>query len=219
MKEEQITSREIVLKNIRKALLQDVPPSKLQVTDFDKQIFKQSEHTELSLEFAEKFIQNNGHFVYCESKNDFFVQFNNIQKFKKWKKITTLEHALLYYLKKTSSNFDYGIEFLEDAEVGVTTCEALVSQTGSVVLSSAQTHSRKIHVWPPVHIVLAFSNQLIKDLYQTYIHLKKKYEQNWPSVVSVISGPARTADIEQTTVMGAHGPKEMFVFMIDEQAN
>ncbi|HET6989880.1 MAG TPA: LUD domain-containing protein, partial [Bacteroidia bacterium] len=46
--------------------------------------------------------------------------------------------------------------------------------------------------------------------------VKAKYENQMPSMVSVITGPSRTADIEKTLIQGAHGPKEIYVFMIDD---
>ena len=47
--------------------------------------------------------------------------------------------------------------------------------------------------------------------------LKKKYNGKLPSMISTITGPSRTADIEKTLVMGAHGPKEVYVFLIDDK--
>ena len=47
-------------------------------------------------------------------------------------------------------------------------------------------------------------------------NLKNKYGENIPSMISAITGPSRSADIEKTLVMGAHGPKEVFVFLIDD---
>ena len=46
--------------------------------------------------------------------------------------------------------------------------------------------------------------------------MKKKYPDNYPSMISLITGPSRTADIEKTLVMGAHGPKELYVFLIED---
>jgi len=46
--------------------------------------------------------------------------------------------------------------------------------------------------------------------------IKEKYSDGFPSQVTIITGPSRTADIEKTLVMGAHGPKELYVFMIDD---
>ena len=46
--------------------------------------------------------------------------------------------------------------------------------------------------------------------------MKKRYASDLPSQISIISGPSRTADIEKTLVMGAHGPKELYVFFVDD---
>jgi len=47
--------------------------------------------------------------------------------------------------------------------------------------------------------------------------MKEKYGQDLPSMISLITGPSRTADIEKTLVMGAHGPGELYVFLVDDQ--
>ncbi|MCK5078809.1 MAG: LUD domain-containing protein, partial [Bacteroidales bacterium] len=47
--------------------------------------------------------------------------------------------------------------------------------------------------------------------------MKEKYGQDLPSMISLITGPSRTADIEKTLVMGAHGPRELYVFLVDDQ--
>ena len=53
------------------------------------------------------------------------------------------------------------------------------------------------------------------DLKDGFKRLKNKYGQNLPSMVCNITGPSRTADIEKTLVLGAHGPKELIVFLIE----
>ncbi|MBM3403930.1 MAG: hypothetical protein FJY10_03470, partial [Bacteroidetes bacterium] len=75
---------------------------------------------------------------------------------------------------------------------------------------------RRIFVYPPTHIVVAYASQLVPDIRQALQKIKKKYRSEMPSMISLISGPSRTADIEKTLVMGAHGPKELYVFLIDD---
>jgi L-lactate dehydrogenase complex protein LldG len=64
--------------------------------------------------------------------------------------------------------------------------------------------------------VIARTGQLVMDLKDGFQLLKSKYGQNIPSLISTITGPSRTADIEKTLVLGAHGPKELFVFLVDD---
>ena len=101
----------------------------------------------------------------------------------------------------------------EEMEAGITGCEFLVARTGSVLVSSASQSGRQMNVFPPVHIVLAHVSQLVDYLTDAFIYLHEKYGSELPSTISTITGPSRTADIEKTLVLGAHGPKEFIVFL------
>jgi L-lactate dehydrogenase complex protein LldG len=63
---------------------------------------------------------------------------------------------------------------------------------------------------------MAYTSQLVMEIKDAMLVLKNKYGKNYPSMISYISGPSRTSDIERTLVLGAHGPQEIFVFMIDD---
>ena len=64
---------------------------------------------------------------------------------------------------------------------------------------------------PPHHVVLAQRDQLVPDLPAAVDLVKKKYADNYPSMISFITGPSRTGDIERILVLGAHGPKKLTV--------
>lgn len=114
----------------------------------------------------------------------------------------------------------FGIEFLQSSvlpkntEVGITGCEFLIAHTGSVMVSSAQKGGRQMFVYPPIHIVIAHKNQLVGYLEEAYIGIREKYKEDFPSQIALITGPSRTADIEKTLVLGAHGPRELRVFLV-----
>lgn len=84
------------------------------------------------------------------------------------------------------------------------------------MVSSAQASGRRLIVYPDVHIVVAYASQIVLDLTEALNVVAERYKNNFPSLVSVISGPSRTADIEKTLVMGAHGPRELYLFLIDD---
>ena len=69
-------------------------------------------------------------------------------------------------------------------------------------------------VYPPVHIVIASISQLVYWLEDAYAGMIKKYGSDLPSHIVLITGPSRTADIEKTLVLGAHGPREIHVFLL-----
>ncbi|MDD3406068.1 MAG: lactate utilization protein B/C [Sphingobacteriia bacterium] len=104
----------------------------------------------------------------------------------------------------------------EDMDAAITDCEALVARTGSVIVSAAGKAGRQFNIYPPIHIVIASVKQLFPYLSDAIHALKSKYGEQLPSFISVITGASRTADIEKTLVMGAHGPKEIHVFLLKE---
>jgi L-lactate dehydrogenase complex protein LldG len=73
-------------------------------------------------------------------------------------------------------------------------------------------------VYAPVHICIACTNQLVYDIKEGLQILKDKYAGNLPSLITLASGPSRTADIEKTLVVGVHGPREVYVFLVDRAA-
>ena len=100
-------------------------------------------------------------------------------------------------------------------DAAITECEFLVARTGSVLISSASYGGRQLNVFPPVHIVIAKRSQLVPFVTDALQALQEKYLGALPSLVSLISGPSRTADIEKTLVMGAHGPRKLYVFIAE----
>ena len=98
-----------------------------------------------------------------------------------------------------------------DCDLGVTGCDCVVAQTGSIVVSG----ERALSVLPPVHLVIARRDQLVPDLAAALASLRRRYGSRWPSALSFITGPSRTADIEKILVMGAHGPKRLALYWVD----
>jgi L-lactate dehydrogenase complex protein LldG len=105
---------------------------------------------------------------------------------------------------------------LPDCHVSITSCEAIVARTGSLVLSSTTSSGRTPSAYAPIHVCLAYNNQLVYDPADALVLLQKKYGSQLPSLISFASGPSRTADIEKTLVTGVHGPKEVFCFLLEE---
>ena len=63
--------------------------------------------------------------------------------------------------------------------------------------------------------MIAYTSQILEDIKNGLIKVKGSHKI-LPSMVSLTTGPSRTADIEKTLVTGAHGPKEIFVFLVDD---
>ena len=104
---------------------------------------------------------------------------------------------------------------VRDCDLGVTSCDCLVAQTGSIVVSTLSAGGRALSVLPPTHLAIARRDQIVPDLVSAMALLRKRYDKRWPSSLSVITGPSRTADIEKILVLGAHGPKRIALYFVD----
>jgi L-lactate dehydrogenase complex protein LldG len=103
---------------------------------------------------------------------------------------------------------------LETCAAGITECDALVAQTGSVVITSRSAGGRALSILPPHHVVIARREQLVADLPSAFELLRQKYGANPPGMISFVTGPSRTGDIERMLVLGAHGPKKLTIFLV-----
>lgn len=206
------TSKEKLLKKIRKALLEkrDNPYPNLE----EQPLYPQPDDIPEVL-FAEEFTAAAGQFVFCEDEIQFIESLLSLAEARKWRKIYCWEPALQDILAKYDYPFFETDKDFEQAEVGFTLCEALIARNGSILLSNAGNAGRRLSIYPPVHIVLAYTSQLVVDLKDGFRLIKNKYGNQLPSMITIVTGPSRTADIEKTLVMGAHGPKELFVFLLE----
>jgi L-lactate dehydrogenase complex protein LldG len=100
---------------------------------------------------------------------------------------------------------------LERCDAGISECDCLVAQTGTLIVTTRSAGGRALSVLPPHHVVLARREQLLPDLPAAFALLKSKYGAAYPSMMSLITGPSRTGDIERILVLGAHGPKKLTI--------
>jgi L-lactate dehydrogenase complex protein LldG len=100
----------------------------------------------------------------------------------------------------------------EISQATVSLAEALIAQTGSVLVT-ASNGGRGISVVAPVHIVVATTSQLLPDLQTALAKLTRENKLDSNSFACVISGSSRTADIEKILVQGAHGPIRLIVIL------
>ena len=108
----------------------------------------------------------------------------------------------------------YDRDTLAACEVGFSACDALIAQTGTVLLGCTSGGGRALSVLPPHHVVVARRDQLLPDLPAAFALLHETYGQSWPSSITFITGPSRTGDIERILVLGAHGPKRLTIFCV-----
>lgn len=201
------------MKRVRNALIYKTDNPYAQV-DMESPVYAPMEES-LDVNFAQEFTKVGGQFVYCESDEDLADAIASLAVELNWQEVFCADAGIQYLLNQAGVPFQSDAESFEGLKVGITGCEFLVSRLGSIMISSRQDSGRRLNVYPETHVVIAYTNQLVPDLKDAFAALREKYPSRIPSMVSVITGPSRTADIEKTLIMGAHGPKEIFVFLTE----
>jgi len=206
------TAKENILRKIRKALTQTTPLP-FPASEGTTTVFKPAKQ-ELEVEFGEQFSKLLGKFVYCADVEELESQLSTIISYNKWEKMFFREDEM----KSVFNSSLFGKPSYPDlasADAAITTCEALVARTGSIIMSSAQKSGRTTSVYAEVHVCIAFTDQLVYDVKDGLQLIKERYTGRMPSLVTFATGPSRTADIEKTLVVGVHGPREVYVFLVE----
>ena len=182
--------------------------------DFESEIYKIDKRS-LKEIFRTELEKVSGEFINCSNNVNFVLQLNNLIKKKKWKTLFTYETQIIELFKNVNIPITNNEDEFKNLDAGINFCENLVARTGSVVVSSQQLAGRQLNVYAPALIIVAYKNQLVMDIHDALKNIQAKYKDNFPSLISAITGPSRTADIEKTLILGMHGAKELYVFYIE----
>jgi L-lactate dehydrogenase complex protein LldG len=211
---EESTSKEKVLKKIRNALISRIDPPFSNV-DMDAALYTSSGETP-DVQFAQEFTRVGGMFIYCEDVKELVASLRIVFEDLPEQNTFCQEEMIGEILQEAGVPFHSDKQDFLDTRIGITGCEYLIARTGSIMVTSRQTRGRRINAYPDSHVVIGFSTQLVPDLQQAFQRLRQKYGNKIPSMISVITGPSRTADIEKTLVIGAHGPRNLYLFFVDD---
>jgi L-lactate dehydrogenase complex protein LldG len=96
-------------------------------------------------------------------------------------------------------------------DVGITSAQAAIAETGTLVLEQARERNRLVSLLPPVHIAIVNAGDICATMSEAITRARK--ESDTSSAITFITGPSRTADIELTLTIGVHGPKELYVIV------
>ncbi|HXS36924.1 MAG TPA: LUD domain-containing protein [Flavipsychrobacter sp.] len=210
-------SKESILNKIRTALNEQAVPTPFPEVD-KEQIKSVYDKDDLTIEekFANEFIKLGGKFVFCDNEQELIDNIQTLYESRAWKQLLCSDKRLINLLHNNK------IDILqltdpkeENADACITGCEALISRTGSVLFSSHQYMGRTAPVFYPIHIIVAYANQIVYDVEDGIRLLKQRYNNELPSMINLNTGPSRTADIEKTLVVGVHGPAEVFCLYVN----
>jgi L-lactate utilization protein LutC len=119
-----------------------------------------------------------------------------------------LEGKRLWIDKDVRTSLQHNSSDIWEAEVGITTAQIAVAETGTLLLSAGPDRARLASLAPPIHVVIIDRSAIVATLDEAMRHVTDR-----TSVF--ITGPSRTADIEGILIRGVHGPGELWVVVTD----
>jgi L-lactate dehydrogenase complex protein LldG len=213
------TPREDILGSIRSHLAASVPYDKQEISrGFSRMNADQnpSSSAEICGQFKESLEAVDGHCVIVRGDEGIAEALNHIVRGKYIAISDNPEVERLLHLT------DLEIEELGIApnaheifrfDTGISTAQAAIAETGTLVLDSTRERHRLVSLVPPVHIAIVRASQIYRTLGEVLTLIRKDKEVS--PAVTFITGPSRTADIELTLAIGVHGPQELYV-IVDE---
>ena len=193
-----MSSREAILGSIRSHLAASPPVDPVQ------SVFLR-EPTALKTSVVDVFKQSveavDGHCVVVQTEEELTRFLKNFGG-----RIAVSDAPLLKRLEIASGN-----DNIFDIDVGITTAQAAIAETGTLVLDSSRERNRLVSLVPPVHIAIVDASSIFQTLGEALAFIHQ--DGNISPAVTFITGPSRTADIELTLTIGVHGPQELYVIV------
>jgi L-lactate dehydrogenase complex protein LldG len=185
------SAREAILGSIRTHLAASPPADDDPVTPANPVILSSSDPI---TRFKESLEAVSGHCIIATDATDVLKQI-----------LTDLNAQRIAYSDNPPDKHDiFGFD------VGVSTAQAAIAETGTLVLDSACERHRLVSLVPPVHIAIVNASSIVDTLSDVLALLQKK---EISPAITFITGPSRTADIELTLAIGVHGPQELYVIV------
>jgi len=211
------TNKEQILAKVRSAVM---AKDENLFSDVNMQVdtwtpFKEEDGADFT--FVERFKDNGGIFVYFESQHNFIEAMKQYIVDNQWEPLCSTS------MKMESLFKDSGIELSRDYSsnrkktVSITDCECLVAHTGSVVVTDACAGSRAAYSQADVLLVYASPSQIVASMKDAIRLLKERYHSKKPGETVIISGASRSTEIENQLVTGAHGIKQIALFLVEEE--
>lgn len=211
------TDKERILAKVRRSILEKDEKhfSNINLQDDTWLPFKEEDGNEFT--FIERFKEQGGIFMYFEEMSHLEEAMKQFAVENDWSPILTTSPVIKSIFADTDIEFadDYS-DMKRKKNVSLIDCECLVAQTGSIVVSDATAGSRAAFSCADVLLVVARPSQIVARMKDAFSLLSEKYGEEMPSCVTVISGLARSSEIENTLVIGAFGCKQLALFLVDE---
>lgn len=182
------------------------------------------------LEFVSRFEQLSGKTYRCSAGNEASMLIQRLIAEKGQGKCYFTKEVLAFIQSKDDSSQPYpissadlydpkentnGLDILEQADIGITTANFAVAETGCLVEVSYEDSSKLLSSLSRVNIVLLRASNILSTLQELAPILRGLLSKKDKPTVTLISGPSRTSDIEMKSVLGVHGPHEVYAIIVE----
>lgn len=210
------TNKEQILSELRNALIEK-PEARFEDIDLRTDTWIPiKEEDGNAITFVQNFKEMGGIFIYLESEAEFGECLRQLAPQNGWEPLWCTSGRIQELLEK------YGVSYSatpnkesKQKVVSLTSCDYLVAQTGSIIISDNDTESRKAYAEPDVLLVMAHTSQIVGNLKDALKSQKERMNSHGATQSVIITGPTRSYDIEQEMVQGVFGPRQIAVFLID----
>jgi L-lactate dehydrogenase complex protein LldG len=202
-----MSSRETILASIRSHLAASLPPP-----DPPESVFSEDSTATPTTSVVDQFKQSleavDGHCVVVHNEQEIIEQIARILG-NRSRRVAISDAPVLGRL--VNGEIAPAAEEIFAFDVGISTAQAAIAETGTLVLDSARERHRLVSLVPPVHIAIVDASAIFQTLGEAlaFIH----HDNDISPAVTFITGPSRTADIELTLAIGVHGPQELYVIV------
>jgi L-lactate dehydrogenase complex protein LldG len=105
-------------------------------------------------------------------------------------------------------------ELFNTVDAGFTVARSGIAATGTLILAPDTASPRTVSLVPPLHVALVYASTLHPDLHSAA--RTERWRDGMPTNLVMVSGPSKTSDIQQTLAYGAHGPRQLWVVIVDD---
>lgn len=211
-----MSSRETILGSIRSHLAASVPHDQLE-TVHDPDLSIGVPPVEVSpISTVEQFKQSleavDGHCVIARDEAEIAQAITRIVSDLGIRRIALSDAPVLARLIN-AGDVEISPPDIFEFDAGISTAQAAIAETGTLVLDCARERHRLVSLVPPVHIAILEASSIFQTLAEALAFVHQN--GNISPAVTFITGPSRTADIELTLTIGVHGPQELYVIVND----
>lgn len=209
------TSKEQILAKIRSAILEKDEKhfSNINLHDDTWKPFKEGDGDEFT--FIERFKENGGIFLYFESIDHFVEAMEQFVEENNWYPILCSNPIISNIFADSEIEFSSDYNADRKKNVSLITCECMIAQTGSIMVSEVSAGSRAAYSFADTLLVIADPSQFVTRMKDAFNLMKERYDNDLPPSFSIISGPSQSTDIGNEAVTGAIGCKQLALFLVD----